>query len=307
MTREEFNNNSYLVNNNALYNKHTEHISTTEPLYLDGMPGSDNIVHEDREKLRRAFEWIDTLLRILNKGLADQYGPAKLGTIKLNSTYSQCLIVFQGSDVNRWIPVQLNSYIVSDLNGDSCLEAIDVDSLPEEYNDIAQQAMQEDSLYIDGEIVDMPTLDHSLIQSATQILWNEESLAELGINSEEDLQKLPILNIPVSELSRHPEFILAERVPYYALAVNDTSLFVIGQIIKEIFYIWTKTDGNGILTDKDGVVSRFPGPNASTKEFLINLFKKYNITVKDVINEQKTLAADDKVENWAEVNKLFWK
>jgi hypothetical protein len=46
MTREEFNKNSYLVNNNALYNKHTEHISTTEPLYLDGMPGSDNIVHE---------------------------------------------------------------------------------------------------------------------------------------------------------------------------------------------------------------------------------------------------------------------
>lgn len=46
MTREEFNNNSYLVNNNALYNKHTEHISTTEPLYLDGMNGSDNIVHK---------------------------------------------------------------------------------------------------------------------------------------------------------------------------------------------------------------------------------------------------------------------
>lgn len=46
MTREEFNNNSYLVNNNALYNKHTEHISTTEPLYLDGMPGSDNLIHK---------------------------------------------------------------------------------------------------------------------------------------------------------------------------------------------------------------------------------------------------------------------
>lgn len=41
-----FSKNSYLVNNNALYNKHTEHISTTEPLWLDGMPGSDNIVHK---------------------------------------------------------------------------------------------------------------------------------------------------------------------------------------------------------------------------------------------------------------------
>lgn len=46
MTREEFNKNSYLVNNNALYNKHTEHISTTEPLYLDGMNGSDNLIYK---------------------------------------------------------------------------------------------------------------------------------------------------------------------------------------------------------------------------------------------------------------------
>lgn len=53
MTREEFNNNSYLVNNNALYNKHTEHISTTEPLYLDGMPGSDNIVHEPEKQSKQ--------------------------------------------------------------------------------------------------------------------------------------------------------------------------------------------------------------------------------------------------------------
>ena len=41
-----FSKNSYLVNNNALYNKHTEHISTTEPIFIDGMAGSDNVVHE---------------------------------------------------------------------------------------------------------------------------------------------------------------------------------------------------------------------------------------------------------------------
>lgn len=50
MTREEFNKNSYLVNNNALYNKHTEHISTTEPIFIDGMAGSDNVVHEPERK-----------------------------------------------------------------------------------------------------------------------------------------------------------------------------------------------------------------------------------------------------------------
>lgn len=55
MTREEFNNNSYLVNNNALYNKHTEHISTTEPLYLDGMGGSDNIVHKPEKESKQVI------------------------------------------------------------------------------------------------------------------------------------------------------------------------------------------------------------------------------------------------------------
>lgn len=53
MTREEFNKNSFLVNNNALYYKHTEHISTTEPLYLDGMAGSDNIVHEPERESKQ--------------------------------------------------------------------------------------------------------------------------------------------------------------------------------------------------------------------------------------------------------------
>ena len=39
--------NEFLVNNNVLSNyQHTKHISTTEPLYLDGMAGSDNIVHK---------------------------------------------------------------------------------------------------------------------------------------------------------------------------------------------------------------------------------------------------------------------
>lgn len=51
MIRKDFDNNSYLVNNNALYRKHTEHISTTEPLYLDGMSGSDNIVHEPEDPM----------------------------------------------------------------------------------------------------------------------------------------------------------------------------------------------------------------------------------------------------------------
>lgn len=46
MTIEQFSKNEYLVNNNALYEKHTEHLSTTEPLWLDGMPGSDNIVYK---------------------------------------------------------------------------------------------------------------------------------------------------------------------------------------------------------------------------------------------------------------------
>ena len=50
MTREEFDKNLFLVNNNALYSKHTEHISTTEPLYVDGMAGSDNVVHEPERK-----------------------------------------------------------------------------------------------------------------------------------------------------------------------------------------------------------------------------------------------------------------
>ena len=53
MTREEFNKNSFLVNNNALYYKHTEHISTTEPLYLDGMAGSDNVVHEPERESKQ--------------------------------------------------------------------------------------------------------------------------------------------------------------------------------------------------------------------------------------------------------------
>lgn len=53
MIRKDFDNNSYLVNNNALYNKHTEHISTTEPLYLDGMPGSDNVVHKPEKESKQ--------------------------------------------------------------------------------------------------------------------------------------------------------------------------------------------------------------------------------------------------------------
>ena len=41
--------NEFLVNNNVLSNyQHTEHISTTEPLYLDGMAGSDNLVHKPK-------------------------------------------------------------------------------------------------------------------------------------------------------------------------------------------------------------------------------------------------------------------
>lgn len=44
-----FKSNEFLVNNNVLSNyQHTEHISTTEPLYLDGMAGSDNIVHKPK-------------------------------------------------------------------------------------------------------------------------------------------------------------------------------------------------------------------------------------------------------------------
>lgn len=57
MTREEFNKNSYLVNNNALYNKHTEHISTTEPIFIDGMAGSDNIVHEREGDVSQNTYW----------------------------------------------------------------------------------------------------------------------------------------------------------------------------------------------------------------------------------------------------------
>ena len=41
--------NEFLVNNNVLSNyQHTKHISTTEPLYLDGMAGSDNLVHKPK-------------------------------------------------------------------------------------------------------------------------------------------------------------------------------------------------------------------------------------------------------------------
>lgn len=313
MLRKDFDNNSYLVNNNALYRKHTEHISTTEPLYLDGMPGSDNIVHEDREKLRRAFEWIDTLLGILNENLADQYGLAKLGTVKLNSMYGQCLIIFQGSDVNRWMPIQLNSYIILDSNGDGCLEVIDADSLPEEYDDIAQQAMQEDSLYVDGEIVDMPTLDLSLIQSAMQILWNEESLAELGINSEEDLQKLPILNIPVSELSRHPEFILAERVPH-----GDTPFspqhYKYQTSVEGTFFIFdrnTESNANVIISDKtnmrivvdeSGKIIELSGGSADEGylEWMKRMLERNGISLETTGTESTDLGLNDTIPNWKE-------
>lgn len=47
--------NEFLVNNNVLSNyQHTKHISTTEPLYLDGMAGSDNLVHKPKRSGAKA-------------------------------------------------------------------------------------------------------------------------------------------------------------------------------------------------------------------------------------------------------------
>lgn len=51
-----FKSNEFLVNNNVLSNyQHTKHISTTEPLYLDGMAGSDNIVHKQQRGVKASF------------------------------------------------------------------------------------------------------------------------------------------------------------------------------------------------------------------------------------------------------------
>lgn len=36
-----------------------EHISTTQPVYLDGMPGSDNIVHKPNEKSEPQHEYVE--------------------------------------------------------------------------------------------------------------------------------------------------------------------------------------------------------------------------------------------------------
>lgn len=114
MTREEFNKNSYLVNNNALYNKHTEHISTTEPIFIDGMAGSDNIVHEREGDASQNTYW------------AYEYESGKFMLGKFNEDDIKVKCETDSSDL--WIvdaegvyieQDALNSYMESD-----CLDAI---------------------------------------------------------------------------------------------------------------------------------------------------------------------------------------
>lgn len=65
--------NEFLVNNNVLSNyQHTKHISTTEPLYLDGMAGSDNIVHKpERSGSQKVAAFGDYLLSDLKTIVAN--------------------------------------------------------------------------------------------------------------------------------------------------------------------------------------------------------------------------------------------
>lgn len=114
MTREEFNKNSYLVNSNALYNKHTEHISTTEPIFIDGMAGSDNIVHEREGDASQNTYW------------AYEYESGKFMLGKFNEDDIKVKCETDSSDL--WIVDAEGVYIEQDaLNNymeSDCLDAI---------------------------------------------------------------------------------------------------------------------------------------------------------------------------------------